>query len=146
MFIADAMLGRLAKRLRLIGFDVLYDPALADNDILRISLEQGRVLLTRDTGLASRPLARNHLLITSDHVDDQLRQVLEAFSLPATGPSSRCSACNGVLKPLDRNDARNSVPEHIYATICVFFHCGQCRRDYWQGSHVRNVEGRLRFD
>jgi hypothetical protein len=84
-FIADAMLGSLAKRLRLLGFDVLYDHTLADNEVLRLALEQGRVILTRDTGLAARPLARNHVLIKSDHVDDQVQQVLDAFSLLAAG-------------------------------------------------------------
>jgi len=141
-FIADAMLGSLAKRLRLLGFAVLYDATLANNDILRISLEQGRVILTRDTGLASRPLARNNVLIKSDHLDDQIRQVLDTFSLTDTGPLTRCSVCNGVLLPLDRNDARNSVPEHVYATTPLFFHCGHCGRVYWRGSHVKNIEGK----
>ena len=145
-FIADAMLGRLAKRLRLLGFDVLYDPALVDNEILRISLEHDRVILTRDTGFAARPLARNHVLIDSDHVDDQVRQVLEAFSMPPTGPLTRCSACNAMLVPLTRDDARNIVPEHVYATNTVFFQCGQCGRVYWRGSHVRRWEERLGVD
>jgi hypothetical protein len=142
IFIADAMLGSLAKRLRLLGFDVLYDSTLADNGILRLALEQDRVILTRDTGLASRPLARNHLLIKSDHIDDQVRQVLDAFSLPDTGPLTRCSICNQLLSPLNKNDARDRVPEHVYATINVFFHCDQCGRVYWRGSHLRNQEGR----
>jgi uncharacterized protein with PIN domain len=56
-FIADVMLGKLAKRMRLLGFDVLYDPAYEDNEVLRLALDHDRVILTRDAGLASRPLA-----------------------------------------------------------------------------------------
>jgi|PlaIllAssembly_1097288.scaffolds.fasta_scaffold24679_2 hypothetical protein len=136
-FIADAMLGRLAKRMRLLGFDVLYDPEMADNDILRLALEQGRVILTRDTGLASRPLARNHLLIRSDHGDEQLDQVLEAFPPPDTGPLTRCSLCNDPLVPLERTDASDRVPGHVHATMKVFFECRRCGRVYWSGSHVK---------
>lgn len=141
-FIADAMLGSLAKRLRLLGFDVLYDHTRADNEILRLALEQGRVILTRDTGLASRPLARNHVLIKSDHVDEQVQQVLDAFSLLAAGLLTRCSVCNQQLSPLDRDNARDRVPEHVLRTVTTFFECRACGRVYWEGSHVRNMASR----
>jgi uncharacterized protein with PIN domain len=138
-FIADAMLGSLAKRLRLLGFDVLYDHTLADDEILRIALEQGRIILTRDTGLAARPLARNHVLIISDHVDDQVHQVLDAFSLIAAGLLTRCSVCNQQLSPLDRDIARDRVPEYVLRTVTTFFECRGCGRVYWEGSHVKNM-------
>jgi uncharacterized protein len=140
-FIADAMLGSLAKRLRLLGFDVLYDRTLADNDVLRLALEQGRVILTRDTGLAARPLAQNHVLIKSDHVEEQLRQVLGAFSLSSSGPLTRCSVCNQPLVPLGRDAARDRVPEHVQRTMAMFFECRECGRVYWEGSHVKNMAG-----
>jgi uncharacterized protein with PIN domain len=141
-FIADVMLGRLAKRMRLAGFDVLYDRGLADNDVIRLSLEQERVILTRDAGLASRPLARNHLLIRSDRRDEQFRQVLRSFPAgPGTDVLTRCSRCNVRLTAADRNEVRDRVPEHVYATMDRFFACGQCGRIYWKGSHVRNMRG-----
>jgi uncharacterized protein with PIN domain len=138
-FIADVMLGTLAKRLRLLGFDVLYDHTLGDNDILRLALEQGRTILTRDTGLASRPLARNHLLIESDHVDDQVQHVLDAFSPFASKPLTRCSICNQPLSPLDRETAKDRVPEHVLRTVMTFYECSGCGRIYWEGSHVKNM-------
>jgi len=140
-FIADAMLGKLAKRMRLLGFDVLYDPACEDNEVLRLALDQGRIILTRDTGLASRPLARDHILIGSDLVDEQLHQVLEAFSPPDGGPLTRCSLCNEPLSVLDRKDARDVVPDHVHATAIGFLRCARCGRVYWKGSHVRNMAG-----
>jgi hypothetical protein len=144
-FVADAMLGKLAKRLRLLGHDVLYDAALSDNDIIRLSLEQDRIILTRDTGLATRPLAQRHLFIASDQVDVQLRQVLAAFpAVTAPAPFTRCSVCNGVLSPLDKEDARDRVPDHVLRTASVFFQCRACERVYWEGSHVRNMAGIVR--
>jgi len=138
-FIADAMLGRLAKRMRLLGFDVLYDPAMADNDILRLALEQGRVILTRDTGLASRPLARNHLLIRSDHGDEQLDQVLEAYPTPDAGPLTRCSLCNEPLMRVKREEVRDAVPSYVYERHDGFLRCEKCERIYWKGSHIAKM-------
>jgi uncharacterized protein with PIN domain len=141
-FIADAMLGKLAKRMRLFGFDVLYDPAFDDNAIIRLALEQNRVILTRDTGLASRPLAQNPILIKNDLVDEQLKQVLDAFTMPDNDAFTRCSVCNEQLSELNKQEARNLVPDHIISTVNVFWRCGKCGRVYWKGSHVRNMTGR----
>jgi uncharacterized protein with PIN domain len=143
MFIADAMLGSLAKRLRLLGFDVLYDPAYDDNEVLRLALEQGRVILTRDTTFASRPLASNHLLIAGDNLEEQVEQVLSFFPASEHDVLTRCSVCNGPLEALDRNDARDLVPDQVFTTVNVFRHCAGCGRVYWRGSHVRNM-GSLR--
>ena len=140
-FIADAMLGKLAKRMRLHGFDVLYDPALDDNAIIQLSLKEGRTILTRDAGLVSRPLAENHLMIDNDLVDEQLHQVMKTCSLCREVSLTRCSVCNGPLADLDRNVARDLVPEHVYAADIGFSICGNCGKVYWRGSHVRNMAG-----
>ena len=138
-FIADVMVGKLARRMRLLGFDVLYESTCEDNEVLRLALDQDRIILTRDTGLASRPLAQNHLLITSDMIDDQLHQVLEAFSPLEENALTRCSLCNGQLSVLDRNDVRDLVPDHVAATVHEFWRCEHCGKVYWKGSHVRNM-------
>lgn len=134
-FVADAMLGKLAKRLRLLGFDVLYDAGTDDNAVLRAALEQNRVLLTRDRGLARRPLAARHLLITSDHAREQVAQVLAAFPMHAA-PLSRCSACNTPLQSVEKQSVRDVVPRHVYDEHRDFFSCEGCGRIYWKGSHV----------
>ena len=143
-FIADVMLGRLAKRLRLLGHDVLYDSTLDDNALIRISLEEDRVILTRDTGLARRPLARNHLFIRDDNPGDQVGQVLSfldgvsafARSLPLT----RCSVFNGPLTPLGKTDAQDLVPAHVFRTHDKFLHCVGCNRVYWRGTHTERMQ------
>jgi uncharacterized protein len=141
-FIADVMLGKLAKRMRLLGFDVLYSSAYEDNEVLRLALDQGRIILTRDTGFVSRPLAENHILIDSDLVDEQLYQVFGTFSPPDNESLTRCSLCNESLSLLEKNDARDLVPDHIISTVHVFWRCGKCGRVYWKGSHVRNMTDR----
>ena len=138
-FIADVMLGRLAKRLRLRGIDVLYNNGLDDNSIIRISLEQNRLILTRDNGLARRPLAASHLLICSDRVDEQVHQVLTAYQIGAT-PLTRCSECNETLTPIDKDEAVDLVPAYVYKTCDFFLRCGACGRIYWKGTHVDRME------
>jgi hypothetical protein len=136
-FIADVMLGRLAKRLRLRGFDVLYDRTLNDNEIIRLSLEQDRMILTRDTALSERPLAKNHLFINSDLVQEQVEQVLSSFP-PEThiNPLTRCSECNEPLDHIEREEAQDLVPLHVYEHKDLFLRCPRCKRTYWHGTHV----------
>jgi len=138
-FIADVMLGRLAKRMRLLGMDVVYDRTLSDNEIIRIALEQKRTILTRDTALSERPLAAPHLFIHSNLVHDQLRQVLDAFPSEPIMPLTRCSACNGALTPIAKSEVRDLIPVRVYETHDTFLFCGYCGRTYWEGTHVRRM-------
>ncbi|HLE40403.1 MAG TPA: Mut7-C RNAse domain-containing protein [Nitrospirota bacterium] len=140
-FVADVMLGRLAKWMRLLGFDVLYDRAISDNEIIRISLEQARVILTRDTGLVARPLASNHVFINNDNVRQQLQQVLTTFHITSMpGPLTRCSVCNTLLLPVAKQDVRDLVPLYVYEKNNTFLRCESCRKIYWQGTHVKRME------
>jgi uncharacterized protein with PIN domain len=139
-FIADVMLGRLAKRMRLLGFDVLYDRTLDDNEIIRLSLEQNRIILTRDTELARRPLAANLVFIRHDTVKEQLRQVIDIYMIESVpGPLTRCSVCNELLLPTTKQDIKDIVPEYVYGNYGVFLRCVSCGRVYWEGTHVRNM-------
>ncbi len=133
------MLGRLAKRLRLRGIDVLYGNSFDDNSIISISLQQNRVILTRDYGLAGRPLAANHLLITSDRVEEQITQFLASYPISAT-PLTRCSECNETLIPIDKSEARNLVPNYVFDIKDGFLRCMACGRIYWNGSHVERMK------
>ena len=140
-FIADAMLGRLAKRLRLLGVNVLYDPAADDNDILRQALAGGRTILTRATRLASRPLARGCILIHSDRIEEQLEQFLAICPVSnALLPLTRCLVCNGTLVSVARYEVRDLVPDHVFGNTHSFQQCPGCGRVYWQGSHVRRMQ------
>ena len=139
-FIADVMLGKLAKRMRLLGFDVLYDQTLDDNEIIHLSLEQNRIILTRDTELAGRPLAANRVFIIHNAVKDQLRQVIDTFGIESfPGSLTRCSVCNDILLPIAKQDVKDIVPEYVYGKYGVFFRCVSCGRVYWEGTHVENM-------
>lgn len=143
-FLLDAMLGRLAVWLRLLGYDAVYareeDPLL----IARCRRE-GRILLTRDTGLLARQSLPPHLGIGDDRVQEQLRQVVRAFGLTLRPTAERrCSRCNVLLQPRSRAEVASLVPEHVWSRQVAFWGCPDCRRIYWAGSQARHVDETLR--
>lgn len=143
--IADAMLGALARWLRALDLDVAYDPDLDDPDLVDKAVAEGRVILTRDRRLTERRLARNHLLIRSDIVEEQLRQVLEELGIrPDPGRRlGRCLRCNTPLKDLDPELARARVPPWVARTRNEFRGCPRCGRVYWRGTHVDRMSKAL---
>ena len=144
-FIADCMLGKLAKWLRVLGFDVLYFSRIEDDELVRVAGRDGRVLLTRDTKLAARARAVRSLLIKSEKWEDQVRQVLDDFSLrDEAAPHSRCIACNIALRFLAKERARNLVVPFILERGSRFSLCTKCGRVYWKGSHAADMEERIR--
>jgi uncharacterized protein len=134
------MLGRLARWLRILGYDAEYFPG-EDNDLLRQALRESRVLLTRDTRLLQRRALPPHLFIESDHVMEQLRQVVRTLHLNPTGPPAhRCCCCNTELEPRDRTQVVGLVPEFVWSHHDAFWACRSCRRIYWAGTHRMRMQ------
>jgi len=144
-FVADCMLGRLAKWLKILGFDVLYFSKAEDRDLVAVARREGRVLLTRDTGLIERTAKRpNRVFIRSDDWEDQVVQVLDEFSLwDEVRPNTRCIACNLPLKPLSRERARNLVTPYVRERAASFAVCSGCDRVFWQGTHFGDMERKI---
>lgn len=143
-FLADAMLGRLARWLRTLGFDTFYDPAVHDPELVALAAAEGRVLLTRDRHLVEHLRPQRALLITHDTPLDQLREVVTACGL--TEPAalfSRCAMCNGVLRPATPDEVATLVPEASRAQPGPVARCPGCGRVYWEGSHTRRMRDSL---
>ncbi len=145
-FLADAMLGRLATWLRILGCDVAYFGDLPDDEVVARALRDGRVILTRDTLLVRRREAReNHFFVTGDGWRDQLRQVVAAFGIdPDAGLFTRCVRCNETLAPIDKAQVAGRVPPYVYETQEAFSVCPSCRRLYWKATHGGAMEKQLR--
>ena len=143
-FLADAMLGRLAKWLRILGYDAEYFPG-EDDDLLRLARREGRILLTRDTRLLHRRPLPPHLFIRSDHVMEQLRQIVAALHLnPAAPPAHRCACCNAVLEPRHKAEVVGRVPDFVWSRHEAFWECPGCRRIYWAGTHRQRMQEAIR--
>ena len=139
-FIADCMLGKLARWLRALGFDVLYSSKTGDDELLNIARREGRNLLTRDTRLLERAKAVPSLLITSEKWDEQVIQVLTEFDLKnEVRPFSRCLDCNRRLKPLTKDEARNLVAPFVLEHALAFALCPDCGRVFWKGTHFDDM-------
>jgi uncharacterized protein with PIN domain len=141
--LADCMLGRLAKWLRLLGYDTAYENDATDHELARRARAEGRVLLTRDRELVNRR-GLETLLIQSEQLEEQVEEVQAALG-PPPGPSlSRCSVCNVVLEDISPAEVVDQVPPYVLKTHTEFRHCPSCGRVYWSGSHVRAMDEQLK--
>lgn len=139
-FIVDAMLGRLAKALRMLGYDAAYRADIDDREVKMTALREGRTVLTRDRELADTTIAIEVLLVESDFIEEQLVQVVKTFGLlPPPGLFSRCLVCNVPLEGVSRGDVRDRVPPYVYETQERFVRCPECGRTYWPATHVERA-------
>lgn len=140
-FAVDCMLGRLAKWLRIFGFDTFYSSRADDTDLLEAHKSQGRFLLTRDRGLLLRADPGRCALIKSDHLQRQLVEVVEALGLGLKPERffTRCLLCNTPLEVLAKADAAGKVPDFVFLSSPGFSICRACGKVYWRGSHTDGV-------
>ena len=134
-FLCDQNLGRLAKWLRIMGFDTTYTRIL-NKDILENALSEERIVLTRIRKMARR---KGCILIESDHVREQLLHLDRILDLASkTRWFTRCNICNETLICAKPYDVKDRVPEYVYLTQEEFARCPKCSRIYWKGTHLVN--------
>lgn len=139
-FIADDMLGRLAKWLRILGYDAAYPAPADDAELLHRAHAERRILLTRDRALAARPANVPIVLIVSPHLQEQLAQLVRELHLEIGDKVlSRCLVCNHEIESISKEDAAGHVPDFIYRTHHTFHRCPLCGRIYWHGTHVERM-------
>ena len=139
-FMADEMLGKLAKWLRTIGYDTVYYTGGGDSALVKRALAENRVILTKDSHLVRRKLARKSLFIKSEHPREQFKQVVEELKLDVQSKLfTRCLICNQELNLTEKEDIRDRVPSYTYLTQDKFYECPECERVYWPGTHKDNM-------
>ncbi|MFC0678062.1 Mut7-C RNAse domain-containing protein [Lysobacter korlensis] len=138
-FLLDVHLGALARRMRLLGVDVAYDPGADDPELAERSAADGRVLLTRDRGLLFRSAVPDGALLRSDDVDEQLRDMLDRFALELT-PWGRCLRCGAVLTRVSAAEVAAELEHGTRRTYCSFSRCTGCSQVYWRGAHSRRLD------
>ena len=146
-FIADAMLARLARWLRVLGWDTVYDPARHDPELVTLAERERRILLSRDRALIQDRLPRHSvegLLLQSQDPLEQLREVLTAFGLRPGGELfTRCLLCNTLLRTATADEMATLVPPEAQALPGPIRRCPDCGRMYWPGSHTRRMREAL---
>lgn len=143
-FVADAHLGGLARMLRMLGFDTLYDNAFADREILDLAARERRVILTRDRELLKCREVMHGCFVHARKPEAQLKEVVARYGLERhMRPFTLCLHCNLRLEAVDRNAAMKRVPERIALRYADFVRCRGCERIYWQGSHWERMRAML---
>ncbi len=143
-FILDVHLGRLAKYLRIIGFDTLYFNNYADEKIVEISKIEKRIILTRDIELLKRKNVTHAYYIRSLNIYEQLKEVIRRFQLEKKIKAfSICPECNSKLKKISKNNVKGIVPPYIYKIHSDFKYCYVCSKAYWKGTHLDNIKQKL---
>lgn len=139
-FVADVHLGTLAKYLRMLGFDTLYDNRYEDEEIAVISSGESRIVLTRDKELLKRNEVRAGYWLRSKNPADQLIEVFSRYALYAvTAPFTICLECNGTLKPVDKFEIENKLSENTKRYYDEYAICKTCGKIFWKGSHYENM-------
>lgn len=135
-YILDVHLGRLASFLRLLGFDAAFASTLTDEELVAISLKEGRTLLSRDRALVRDPRLERAALIKAGDPQDQLLEVVGRFQLEGTSrPFTRCLRCNSLLEQVRKDLILDRLPPRVRETQEEFTACPTCQRVYWKGTH-----------
>ncbi len=136
-FAADRMLARVARWLRILGADTIFDQSIDGAAMLKLARTEGRVMLTRDKRLKTAP---DVLFLNSNNFREQMREVLTRYPFDVLDNAfSRCSRCNTPLIKVDREVVRRRVPPFVYASNAKFSECPNCAHIYWGGTHPERI-------
>jgi uncharacterized protein with PIN domain len=139
-FVLDTHLGKLARLLRLLGFDTLYRNDFEDFEIVDISVEQGRTVLTRDRGILKHGRLTHGYCVRSPAPLEQIREVVARFDLHShIAPFTRCTMCNGPIRVVRKGDVAERLPPRARRDHEDFRYCEGCDRVYWKGSHYTRL-------
>jgi uncharacterized protein with PIN domain len=147
-FVVDHNVGKLARWLRLMGYDARFFRGENDAELVAIALKEGRIIVTRDTRIMQRRLVTKDrlkaLLIESDQPERQIRQLIDSLHLDYRfNPFSLCLECNQPLVERKKAELKDLVPPYVFKTQEQFRQCPKCQRIYWRGTHWRAMTKRL---
>ena len=147
-FIVDLNCGKLAKWLRMIGYDTKLFDHRDDKYLIHLALTENRIILTRDTQMMQRRIIAigelKALLVTNDDPLRQIQQVVKELGLNfGFKPFSLCLECNRPLEKVSKENVKDRVPPYVYLTQTQYVECPNCHRVYWQGTHWQAMAKKL---
>ena len=147
-FIADSNVGKLAKWLRMMGYDTLFSSNIDDDEMVDIGIKEGRVVLTKDTQIIKRRVATSGqlkiILTRHDDPKHQLRQVVKALKLDyCLRQFTRCLECNDILLSRSKEEVKDLVPPYVFLTQTQYMQCPSCLKLYWRGTHWHRMKKEL---
>jgi len=145
LFLVDAMLGNIAKKLRLFGFDSEYFSDIDDSKLIEKAKNENRTIISRDRLLIDRAKKNeiSSIYITKEKELDQFLEILETTHLQLdeiSGNTARCPKCNSSTSQIDKLKIRNKIPEGVLEYNDKFWKCEGCDQIYWEGTHIKNLQ------
>lgn len=140
-FVLDVHLGKLARYLRLLGFDVLYNNNYRDDELIEIAQNENRILLTRDINLLKNKMVTHGYWLRNTVTKQQLKEIVLRFNLQTNIISfTRCLECNGILQKVDKKRIEKLLPEQVANHFEKYHECSLCHKVYWEGSHYDKLK------
>ena len=140
-FVLDVHLGKLARLLRMLGFDTAYQNNYHDKEIVEKAVSEKRIVLTRDVGLLKYKSIACGYWLRSQIPEEQLTEVIKRFALCGDiHPFSRCMDCNGNLRTIEKNEIIHQLPPLVKEYYREFYQCDHCKKIYWKGSHFDHMQ------
>lgn len=144
-FLADAMLGNIARKLRLLGFDCKYFATIKDDQLLSIAKNENRILITRDHEISN--ICKKQDIVTIDLLGtDEMSQIVEICKKISVNKCKinmtnvRCTLCNGIIQPIEKEKIIDRIPIKVVQSMQQFWICDFCNHIYWEGTHIRNLQ------
>jgi len=144
-FLADAMLGNIARKLRLLGFDCKYFATIKDDQLLSIAKNENRIFITKDHQITN--ICRKQNISTIELFNtDEISQLVEIFKKMNINKCKidmtdiRCTICNDVIQPIAKEKIIDRIPIGVAQNMQEFWICACCNRIYWMGTHIRNLQ------
>ncbi|MEN6376100.1 MAG: Mut7-C RNAse domain-containing protein [Smithella sp.] len=139
-YLADGTLSKLAKWLRLVGYDTIVYSYEAGRNLLNLAASEKRIVLTRRRDMLKRQFSGQLYFVKGTDVGSQLQEVIAEYSLILQKEKmfSICLKCNERLEPVEKEEVYNLVPPYVFANCHAFHKCPRCRRIFWEGTHRRN--------
>ena len=144
-FIVDAMLGNVAKKLRLLGYDSKYFADIDDDNLVDIARKEDRIIITKDVELSRRTkkLGLNVIPVTNQNEIELFRNIAIRANLEISkinGDNARCPKCNSITTLTDKRTIKEKIPEKVYQINDKFWICDNCNQVYWEGTHIENLQ------
>ncbi|NEM97592.1 Mut7-C ubiquitin/RNAse domain-containing protein [Pontibacter burrus] len=140
-FVLDVHLGKLARMLRLLGFDTIFDPELTEKELVAIAVSENRILLSRGTGILKHKTIVYGYWLRSQQPDEQLQEVIRYYNLAAEfSIFTRCMVCNGAIAQVTKEQLKEQLPPKTKLYFHEFYQCQNCQRVYWKGSHYERMQ------
>ncbi|QLH09781.1 Mut7-C RNAse domain-containing protein [Candidatus Nitrosotenuis sp. DW1] len=144
-FLADAMLGNIARKLRLLGFDCKYFTTIDDDQLLSIAKIENRILVTRDRNITNICKKQNIPAIDLSNIDET-SQIVEIYKKTNLNRCKidmnnvRCTICNGIIRSIEKEKIIKHIPDKVAQNMQQFWICSSCNHIYWEGTHIRNLQ------